>query len=137
MFTQSRIVLASLTLAGFIAMVANGLAETRNTDEETPTKENTTIKSIMNGAHKAAPKGTGLLKKVAIGKATPDESKHLLALYKVMAELKPPAGEAESWKAKSGLLVEAVEAIIAGQEDGRQRLQKASHCKSCHDAHKS
>jgi len=105
-------------------------------DTEEPTVENTTIKSVMNGAHKGPPKGTGLLKKVATGKASEDEAKHLLALYKVMTQLEPPVGEADSWKERSGLLVSAVEAIVAGQDEGQQMLSKASNCKACHEVHK-
>jgi len=90
----------------------------------------------MNSAHKGPPKGTGLLKKVASGQASEEESKHLLALYKVMVQLEAPKGEADSWKERSGLLVTAVEAVIAGNEEGSQMLTKASNCKACHDAHK-
>lgn len=98
--------------------------------------EDTTIKSIMNSAHKGPPKGTGLLKKVATGKASAEETKELLELYKFMAKLSPPKGEADAWTERSGLLVGAVEAIVKGNDEGKQQLQKASNCKACHDAHK-
>lgn len=98
--------------------------------------EGTTIKTIMNGAHKAPPKGTGLLKKVATGKANAEETKDLLDLYKAMAKLAPPKGETDAWTERTGLLVGAVENIIKGEDEGKQQLQKASNCKACHDAHK-
>ena len=92
----------------------------------------------MKSAHKNPPKGTGLLKNVATGKASAEETKELLELYKFMAKLKPPAGEADAWTERTGLLVGAVETIIKGenQEEGKQQLRKASDCKACHDAHK-
>ncbi len=104
---------------------------------ETPTTENTTIKTVMTQSHSAPPKGSGLLKKVATGKASAEETKQLLALYKVMAKLQPPKGDADAWKERSGRLVNAVQAVIDGSAEGAPMLAKASNCKACHDAHKN
>ncbi len=125
-----RITSFTLTLAIGSLLAGSLLAED-------PTIENTTIKTIMNGAHSSPPKGTGLLKKVATGQASEAEPKRLLSLYRVMEQLKPPKDDDADWKERTRLLVSAVEETIAGKKEGPQLLQKAANCKACHDAHKA
>ena len=90
-----------------------------------------TINEVMKLAHK-----DGLLKKVATGEASAEEKQQLVVLYKAMAVNKPPVGDEESWKERSGLLIKAAEAAAKGEEDASDRLLKASNCKACHDPHK-
>jgi hypothetical protein len=92
-----------------------------------------TIKDVMKEAHK---KPKELLRKVVMGKATDVEKQRLLELYKAMAKGKPPKGTAESWKAKSDLIVSAAQAVIDGKPDAARELTKATNCMGCHKAHK-
>ncbi len=91
------------------------------------------ISDVMKQAHKT-PKQ--LLKKVARGSATQAEKEELVKLYKVLAERKPPKGDAESWKAKTTLLVKAAEAALKGQDDAGEQLFRAANCMACHRDHK-
>ncbi len=100
--------------------------------EEKP-KEKLTIKKIMKEAHK---KPTELLKKVAMGKASKKEKDRLLHLYTAMSKMKPPQGEAKSWKEKCGLLITAAKGAVDGKKDADKLLRKAANCKGCHQLHK-
>jgi hypothetical protein len=91
------------------------------------------IKEVMKKAHGGKPK---LCEKVATGKASKEEKEQLLDLYTALSKNKPPKGEADSWKEKTGALVSAAKACVAGDEDGPDKLKKAVNCKACHEAHK-
>ena len=83
-----------------------------------------TIKSVMK-LHK-----DGVPKKVIEGTATAEEKKALLDGYEAIQKLKPPKGEADSWKEKTG-------AVIKALKDGdTAALDKAVNCKACHSVHK-
>ena len=120
-------ILMALAFAGF----CNGQEDP--TPTEKLSKENTSIKDVMKAAHK---KPNELLKSVALGKAKKPEIERLLKLYKIMSQHTPPKGDADGWKKKTKLLVEATESVIAGKPDATKLLAKASNCKSCHSAHK-
>ena len=90
-------------------------------------------KDVMAQAHKPP---VNLLKKVATGNASAAEKAELLTLYQALAANKPPRGEQESWTEKTGLLVEAAKAAVAGTPDAAGQLTKASDCMGCHNAHK-
>ncbi|MEX0867453.1 MAG: hypothetical protein WD030_08840 [Pirellulales bacterium] len=93
--------------------------------------EEITVKDVMENAHKS-----GLLKKVANGQASDDEKAQLLALYKALAANEPPQGDADSWTAKTTVLVTAAQAAVDGQADAGAMLQGAANCKACHEVHK-
>ena len=58
-------------------------------------------------------------------------NKEVLAKYAAwLAEYKPPIGDAESWKKKTGAIVAAIKA------DNQAALKKATNCKACHNVHK-
>lgn len=88
-----------------------------------------TIKEVM----KVCMKG-GLCGKVAKGEASADEKAKLVEMFSALGENKPPKGDAESWKEKTGALVAGAKAAAEGK--GTDMLKKAANCKSCHDAHK-
>lgn len=96
-------------------------------DEE----EKLTIKKIMKLAHKS-----GLLKKVATGKATDPEIAELHKFYLAMPKLAPPNGEDESWKKKTAALVEASKAAIDKDPNASALLKSATDCAACHKVHK-
>lgn len=78
----------------------------------------------------------GLCKKVATGQGSEEDAKTLLAAFKAMSEEKPPKGDAESWKAKTGALVAAAELAVKGDSKAGVALKRAANCKACHSVHK-
>lgn len=84
---------------------------------------------------KEAMKG-GLCKKVASGKADKAEKERLVVLFKALAANKPPQGDAESWKAKTGALVEAATAALKDDKEAGKKLGAAANCAACHKVHK-
>lgn len=90
-----------------------------------------TIKKIMQLAHKS-----GLLKKVATGKATDEQLAELHRYYEAMPKLPPPKGEEESWQSKTEALAKASKAALDKEPDASALLKSATNCKACHDLHK-
>ena len=84
---------------------------------------------------KGAMKG-GLNKKVASGKATPEEKLALLDMYVSLVENKPPTGEEGSWQKLAGGAALAAAKVAVGREGAEKELKAATTCKSCHDPHK-
>jgi hypothetical protein len=91
------------------------------------------IKEIMKKAFK---KPMELQKRVVKGVADAAETKELLNLFQSLAAQSPPRGEQDSWQEKTGLLVEAAQAAVAGEADAGTRLRKAANCAACHKIHK-
>jgi hypothetical protein len=90
-----------------------------------------TIKDVM----KVCMKGK-LCEKVAKGEASDDEKKKLVECFTALAANKPPKGDAESWKAKTGALLEAAKAAAEGTEGASDKLKAAANCAACHKEHK-
>jgi hypothetical protein len=90
-----------------------------------------TIKEVMKAVHKS-----GLMKKVAEGKATDEEEKALIENYEALAANKPPKGDEASWKEKTTALLAAAKDAAAGKEGAGAALMKAYNCMACHSAHK-
>lgn len=95
-------------------------------------KAKVSIKDVMK-AHKGKP---SLLAKVRSGKASDADKKKLLELYTALTKTKPPKGDADAWKKRTGALMLAAKAVVAGKKTGVKLLAKAANCKSCHTAHK-
>jgi hypothetical protein len=89
-----------------------------------------TIKDVMKKAHK-----DGLLKKILSGKAEDDERKELLVLYVALSQNKPPRGDADDWKERTGNIVKAAKAAQADAKAGKG-LAKVTNCAACHKLHK-
>ena len=92
-----------------------------------------TIKEVMAQAHKPP---ANLLRKVAQGKASAEETKQLLELYKALAQNEPPKGDAQAWADRTSLLVSAAQAAVDGEADAGQKLTQVTNCMACHSAHK-
>ncbi len=92
-----------------------------------------TISDVMKKGHKGK---TALVKKVLKGQASAAEKAELVKLYKAMAKLKPPKGDAKSWKKLCDRLIAAAESVAAGKGGSSAALKKAVNCKACHDVHK-
>lgn len=100
-------------------------------DKDDAPKKELTIKDIMIEAHKK-----GLVKKVAIGKASDKENKRLHELYKKLQKLKPPKGDQKSWDTKTKALVDAAKAAVEKKENFKAKLKAATNCAQCHKVHK-
>lgn len=117
---------------GTLVLVAIGSAAAlvRAADEDEK-KPKYTIKEVMKKAHK-----DGLMKKLAAGDGTKEDAETLVSLYEALAKSKPPKGDAESWKTKTKVLVEAAKEVVEKKPGAGEKLQKAANCAECHKAHK-
>lgn len=86
-----------------------------------------TISEVMAKGHKS-----GLMKKVASGKATKEEQKLLLGMYIAMHANVPPKGEAKEWQAKTQQLIDAAKGVLEGKEGAGKQLAKVTACAACH-----
>jgi hypothetical protein len=111
---------------GSALLLRAGVAQEKEDD-----KPKYTIKQVMEKAHK-----NKLLNKVAEGKATEEEVKELVDLYRALGKNQPPKGEAEAWKKKTVALLKAAEEVAEGKEGAGERLTKAANCANCHKEHK-
>jgi hypothetical protein len=116
-------VLAGLMFATLLGMPA-GAAD----DEDKPKYK---TEKIMKVAFKG-----GLLKKVASGEATAEETESLHEMLVALSKNEPHKGEMESWKKLTAALVEAGKAAVEGKPEAGEMLKKASNCKACHSKHK-
>ena len=116
-----KLLVASMVVA--LGWAAYSLAE--------DAKPKYTIKETMKAVHKS-----GLMKKVAEGKATDEEEKALIEHYEALALNKPPKGDAAAWKEKTTALIVAAKDAAAGKEGAGAALMKAYNCMACHSAHK-
>jgi hypothetical protein len=120
-----NLIVASIVMA--FGLAALGLS----IGAEEKEKPKITTKAVMKTCMK-----DGLCKKVADGKATDEEKKTLVANFEALAGNKPPKGSADSWKEKTGALVEAAKAVAAGKEGAGAKLGAAANCMACHKEHK-
>ncbi len=117
-----------LTLTMIIAL---GLATTWTAARADDDESHEVIEKVMKKAMKG-----GLCKKVASGKASDAEKQELAKLFLAMSKAKPPKGDAESWKKKSGALYKAAADVAAGKDGAVAALRKAANCKACHSVHR-
>jgi hypothetical protein len=117
-----------------VAMLTLAIAATwtvsllRAADDDKP---EFTTKQVMEKAMKG-----GLCKKVASGGASADEKAELVKLFTALGKNKPPKGDADSWKAKTGALLAAAKDAAAGKDGAGDALGKAATCGDCHKVHK-
>lgn len=90
-----------------------------------------TTKDVMKKAMKGP-----LLKKVASGGASEEETKQLHDMLVALSKNKPKKGEQDSWKQLTGALVKAGKAAVDGDSGAGAALKKAANCKNCHSKHK-
>jgi hypothetical protein len=86
-----------------------------------------TIPEVMKRAMKG-----GLCKTVASGKGTDAEKKELVALFTSLTQNKPPQGELDAWKKKTGAMLDAAKKIADGDPKAGKTLQGLVNCKTCH-----
>jgi hypothetical protein len=70
--------------------------------------------------------------------ATPEELDRMIRYFRAMAQCSPPQGDMESWKAKSGALLQAALAVQKSPQDKAAvlALENAVECRQCHNPHK-
>jgi hypothetical protein len=90
-----------------------------------------TIAEVMQKAHKS-----GLLKKVAAGKASPEEQKQLAEMYLALTQNKPPKGDEAAWKKKTEAMSALAKKVAAGDKEAHALLAKEVNCGACHGAFK-
>jgi len=78
-----------------------------------------------------------LYERVAAGKATQEEAKKLSDLYQALPGLKPPKGDAKSWKEKATALAAAAKDVAEKKPGALDKLKAAADCKACHKVHKA
>ncbi len=92
-----------------------------------------TIKEVMKMAHAG---NASLFKKVSSGQASKEDKEKLVELYTALAADTPTKGDADSWKTKTGALLDAAKEVQDGKEGAVKELKKAGNCMACHQAHK-
>lgn len=94
-----------------------------------------TIKQVMKEAIKGH---SALVKKACKGTATPEEVAKMIEYFRAMAECTPPKGDLDSWKQKSGALLEAALKVQKAPQDkaASLALEHAVECRQCHNPHK-
>lgn len=126
-----------LLLAMVVLGVAMGTAWTfsgaAQKDDDDKKKPKYTIKEVMKQAHKGK---DSLLTKYKEGKASKEDLKTLLEMYRALEVNKPPKGKEAEWKERTKKLVEAANAAVENKKEAKALLTKATNCNTCHKAHK-
>jgi len=91
------------------------------------------VHDVMEAANEGK---DSLYARVTGGKGTPEEARRLSDLYLSLPGLKPPKGDARSWKEKSTALAAAARDFADGKPGALQKLKAAANCKACHRIHK-
>lgn len=113
-----------------LASVAPGEALQAAKNKKEPPK---TIKSIMLETHKESDNPAS---EVRNGRGTEEQQKILLKAYQDMAAMKPPRGDAASWKAKTGAVIAALNDLIAKKGGAVGRVYSTTDCRACHEPHR-
>jgi hypothetical protein len=125
-----------LLLAMAVLGVAVGTAWTFSGAAQKDDKEKKpkyTIKDVMKKAHKGK---DALLTKYKEGKATKEELKELVEMYKSLEVNQPPKGEEADWKKRTKAMVAAANAAADDKKDAKKLLAEATNCAECHKLHK-
>ncbi len=93
-----------------------------------------TVKQVMKGAHGG--NQNSLLSKVKNGTATDAEKAKLVELYESLPNSKPKKGDADEYKKMCEAMVTAAKAAKSGEDGWKDKLNKATNCKACHDSFK-
>ena len=91
------------------------------------------VHDIMEAANEGK---NSLYERVISGKGTPEEARKLSDLYQALPGLKPPKGDAKSWKEKATVLAAAAKEVVDKKPGALEKLKAAANCKACHSVHK-
>ena len=92
------------------------------------------VHDIMEAANEGK---NSLYERVSGGKGTPEEARKLSDLYQALPGLKPPKGDAKSWKEKATALAAAAKDVADKKAGALEKLKAAANCKACHSVHKA
>jgi hypothetical protein len=122
--------MAVLGVAVGTAWTFSGAAQKEDDDKKKPKY---TIKEVMAKAHKGK---DALLTKYKEGKASKEDLKSLVEMYRALEVNKPPEGKEAEWKERTKNLVAAANAAVEDKKEAKELLNKATNCATCHKAHK-
>jgi cytochrome c553 len=91
------------------------------------------VHDVMEAANEGK---NSLYDRVSGGKGTPEEARKLSNLYQALPGLKPPKGDAKSWKEKATALATAAKEVADRKPGAMEKLKAAANCKACHGIHK-
>jgi hypothetical protein len=91
------------------------------------------VHDVMEAANEGK---NSLYDRVVAGKATPEEARKLAELYGALPGLKPPKGDAKSWKEKATAAAAAAKDVADRKPGAVEKLRTAADCKACHRVHK-
>ncbi len=91
------------------------------------------VHDVMEAANEGK---NSLYERVSAGKGTLEEARKLSDLYQALPGLKPPKGDAKSWKEKATALAAAAKDVADKKPGALEKLKAAANCKSCHSIHK-
>jgi len=91
-----------------------------------------TVKQVMKEAHGR----NGVLNKVKAGNATAAEKAKLVEYYQSMPESKPNQGDDAAYKKLTESMLTAAKAAQKNETGWKDKLNKATNCKACHDLYK-
>jgi hypothetical protein len=91
------------------------------------------VHDVMEAANEGK---NSLYERVSGGKGTPEEARKLSDLYQALPGLKPPKGDAKSWKDKASALAAAAKDVADKKPGAVEKLKAAANCKACHSVHK-
>jgi len=92
------------------------------------------VHDIMETANEGK---NSLYERVIGGKGTLEEAKKLSQLYQALPGLRPPKGDAKSWKERATALAAAAKEVADRKPGAMDRLKAAAECKACHKVHKA
>jgi len=92
------------------------------------------VHDVMEAANEGK---DSLYERVVGGKGTPEEARKLAELYQALPGLKPPKGDAKSWKEKATALAAAAKEVAGKKPGAVEKLKAAANCKACHSLHKA
>jgi len=91
------------------------------------------VHDVMEAANEGKP---SLYDRVIGGKGTPEEARKLSDLYQALPGLKPPKGDAKSWKERTSALAVAAKEVVDRKTGAVEKLKVTANCKACHSVHK-
>lgn len=91
------------------------------------------VHDVMEAANEGK---NSLYERVIGGKGTLEDAKKLSDLYQALTGLKPPKGDAKSWKEKASALAAAAKEVADRKPGAIEKLKVAADCKACHSVHK-
>ncbi|MBV8879087.1 MAG: hypothetical protein JO332_03890 [Planctomycetaceae bacterium] len=122
-------------VVALLVLVSGGSLVAQQSKKKTPPPPNSAhpVKDIMEKTHKE--KGA-LIFLVRDAESTDADNKALLEVYKQLATLKPPTGDAKGWANRVNNVIAALQDLIDKKPNAVEKVRNVTDCKGCHDAHR-